>query len=128
MHCATRPEDVQQRILENREQTKALLMRRLVQSHRQHKGIAEKRIAQRRLVWRCKVTGAIMVVASLLLWLTAVFLKIEVRVAGHAVTPTSITTTTNPVSQVDVAPKDAGEPSLRFDAQLHQQSNTEQPN
>jgi hypothetical protein len=69
---------IQTRIDQNRAHTKALLMRRLVQSHRDHKDVAAKRIAHRLALRRLIHTLVGLPTLAVLCWLAMDLLGLEV--------------------------------------------------
>jgi hypothetical protein len=68
----------QTRIDQNRVQTKALIMQRLVQSHRDHKDVAAKRIARRLAVRRVIRTMVAVPTLAISGWLAMDLLGVEI--------------------------------------------------
>lgn len=130
------------RIDQNREHTKALLTRRLLQSHRQHKAVAEKVIARRRAI-RYVRNGVIATPILLaLMWLTLTWMGLGIarldapasaeatRFQSRAIdfpAPTEATTLGS-VEATDLPPVAAGDPApLRFESVLPRPSTIQSP-
>jgi len=70
--------ELQSRIAQNREHTKALLTRRLLQSHRQHKALADKVIAQRRAIRLLRNTAIAVPTALAMMWFAMTLLGLGI--------------------------------------------------